>query len=108
MLEILAAILGEFSGRRGAGKEPSDLGWGRAVGGDPQLRHPGQWHLNVHVEMWKPSFHSFIQQVFIEDQLLARCGSGFWGLVLHVLLGKHTGNSVLMGKIDKTNNKGEC
>lgn len=92
VLEMSAAMLGELSGQGGAGKEPSVLGG--PVGGDPQLRHPRQWHLEVQVEMRKPHFSSFIPHVFTEDQLCARCGSGFWGLVLRVFLGKHTENSL--------------
>lgn len=108
----VAAILGELSGQGGAGKEPSVFGG--PVGNDPELRHPGQWHLNVQVGMRKPNFSSFIQQVFIEDQLFARRGSGFWGLVLRVSLGKHAENSLPAcgrcprGETDKTNYKGGC
>lgn len=86
----------------GAGKEPSVF-WG-PMGNDPELRHPGQWHLNVQVGMRKANFSSFIQQVFIEDQLFARRGSGFWGLVLCVFLGKHTENSACMWPVSSWGN----
>lgn len=32
----------------------------RPVGDDPEHCHPGQWHLNVQAEMWKPNLYSFI------------------------------------------------
>lgn len=73
------------------------------MGGDPELHHPGQWHLNVQVEMWKPNLYSFIQKkIFIEDLPDVVLGSGDIENTQHSLL---MWSLHLVGKTDKQSQK---